>query len=106
MVLLDAEKKGLISNIELQPQYDLLPNQKAQVVEHLKTKDKMKDVVIFRKVTYKADFRYRKNDGEVVVEDVKASPNMLPQEFLLKEKMMYYFHRVKIRKVYKANEKI
>lgn len=106
MFLQDAQRRGEITDLELQPKYELIPAVKEAVVKHLKTKDKVEEVVVQHAITYRGDFRYKKKDGEIVVEDVKASPDVLTTEYKLKEKMMYYFHRIHIRKVYKATEAI
>ena len=41
-----------------------------------------------------------------VVEDVKASPKMIPQEFVLKEKLLFWKYGIKIKRVYKKNDPI
>ena len=105
LVLADAERCGVISNLECQPEFLLLPNQYETEIVQLKTKTKEVERLVERKMTYKADFRYVK-DGKVVVEDVKISKYMLPKEFILKRKLMLYFHKVRVREVYKANEPI
>lgn len=105
IVLLEAQNQGRISNLEIQPQYELIPAVIVDEVVHLKTKDKVVQKVAQRAVTYRADFRYVK-DGETIVEDVKISKSLLPKEFVLKSKMMYAFKGIKIKEVYKPNEPI
>ena len=87
IVLKDAAAKGIITDLQCQPKWELLPTMYKEVVIHLKTKDKIVQQVDQKSVTYKADFSYIKN-GELVVEDVKISEYLLPKEFILKEKMI------------------
>lgn len=103
IVLKDAAAKGIITDLQCQPKWELLPTMYKEVVIHLKTKDKIVQQVDQKSVTYKADFSYIKN-GELVVEDVKISEYLLPKEFILKEKMMYYFHHIRIKRIYKPTE--
>lgn len=105
LVLKQALEEGKIQDLKLQVKYELIPSIKEEYVEHLKTKDKIKTRTLQLPITYTCDFQYTK-DGELVVEDVKASPKMLPKEFVLKEKLMFWKHRIKIKKVYNPNEPI
>ncbi len=105
LVLRQAEKDGLISDLERQPKYELVPAIKEKYVKHLKTKDKECERTAQLPIAYTADFRYIK-DGKVIVEDVKASKYMLPKEFTIKSKLMRYVHGIAVRCVYKANEPI
>ena len=105
LVLKEAQDKGIISDLELQPKWELIPKITETYVKHLKTKDKVCERTAHLPITYTADFGYVK-DGERIIEDVKISPKMLPKEFVLKVKMMRAIHGIKIRCVYKANEEI
>ena len=105
IVLKDAENSGVISNLELQVKYELIPAVREECIEHLKTKDKVKTRTLQLPITYTCDFQYLKN-GVLIVEDVKASPKMLPKEFVLKEKMMFALKGIKIKKVYSIKEEI
>ena len=105
IVLKDAENSGVISNLELQVKYELIPAVREEYIEHLKTKDKVKTRTLQLPITYTCDFQYLK-DGVLIVEDVKASPKMLPKEFVLKEKMMLALKGIKIKKVYSIKEEI
>lgn len=73
-VLLYMERAGLIRNIELQPRYDLIVNGK-------------------KCGFYKADFRYEKNTGEIVVEDVKGVRTPL---YVLKRKLVKAIYNLDI----------
>lgn len=105
LVLKDAESKGLISELTLQPRWELLPAKKEQYIEHKKTKDVVKERTILQPMRYTADFSYIK-DGKFVVEDVKGSPYTLSRDVPLRLKMMKYFHDIDVRLVYKPNEAI
>lgn len=105
IVLKKAEDDGIISNLQLQIKYELIPSVKETYIEHLKTKDKVKQKTLQLPITYTCDFFYVK-DGVDVIEDVKASPKMLPKEFVLKEKLMFWKFGIRIKKVYKANDLI
>ena len=76
LVLKEAQDNGIISDLELQPQFELIPKVTETYVKHLKTKDKECERTVQLAISYKGDFRYKK-DGIVVVEDVKASPHRL-----------------------------
>ena len=105
LLLKEAESNGLISNLELQVRFELIPAIKEEYIEHLKTKDKVKTRTLQLPITYTCDFKYIK-DGVEIIEDIKASPSMLPKEFILKEKLMFWKYGIRIRKVYKTNEPI
>lgn len=105
LVLKDAERNGVISDLKTQVRYELIPSVKEKYIKHLKTKDKECERTIQLAITYTCDFQYNKN-GEIIVEDVKASPKMLPKEFVLKKKMMLALKGIKVKEVFKANEEI
>ena len=107
LVLKEAQEKGVITDLELQPKYELIPAIREEYIKHLKTKDKVETRTVQLAITYTADFRYKKGDI-TVVEDVKASPNMaaLDKAFLLKEKMFRYFFGFPIKRVYKETDPI
>lgn len=105
--LCDAQEKGLITDLRTQPKYVLLPAVYELVEVQLKTKTKKVSRCVQRPVEYRGDFEYvRTSDGAQVVEDVKISPKLLPKEFVLKEKMFFFFKGFRIRKVYKPTEEI
>lgn len=105
LVLKEAQENGVISDLELQPKWVLIPKITETYVKHLKTKDKVCERTAQLPITYTADFAYTK-DGERIIEDVKISPKMLPKEFVLKVKMMRAIHGIKVRCIYKASEDI
>lgn len=105
IVLKQAESSGLISDLTLQPRWELLPAKKETYVKHLKTKDKICERTLMLPIHYTADFSYIKN-GILVVEDVKSSPKLLSRDVPLRLKMMKYFHDIDVRLIYKVNEPI
>ena len=102
MVLKDAERRGVISELKCQPKFTLIPAQYHEEAKQLKTKVKMVKKCDFLAITYTGDFQYVK-DGNIVVEDVKG---MVTPEYKLKEKMMAYFHHIIIRRIKKPNDAI
>lgn len=105
LYLLDAQKRGVISDLQRQVRFELVPEVTEEYVVHLKTKDKAKTRTVQLPITYTCDFQYIK-DGELVVEDVKPSPKILPKEFQLKKKMMLALKGIKVKMVYDASEPI
>lgn len=80
------ERGKVISDLRWQVKFDLLPAQKGADGK-----------VIERAVSYVADFTYvDKRTGEFIVEDAKG---MKTKEYILKRKMMLYFHGIQIREV-------
>lgn len=101
--LKEAEDEGLIKDLQLQVSFELIPPVKEEYVEHLKTKDKIKTRTLQHAICYTCDFSYYKGE-EYVVEDIKASPKMLPADFRLKEKMFRWKYGFPIKKVFNPNE--
>ena len=97
LVLKGAENNGVISDLKRQVKYELVPGIKERYIEHLKTKDKIKERIVQMPISYKCDFQYVK-DGKVVVEDVKPSPFMIPKDYILKEKLMLFVYGIRIKK--------
>lgn len=98
-MLKDMEIRGVISGLEVHPKWELIPKITERYVKHLKTKDKECERTVQLPITYTADFAFDWR-GARIVADVKASKAMLPKEFILKEKMMRYFHGITITKIY------
>ena len=86
-ILREAQKRGLISSLELKKVFTLIPRQTEAVEVKLKTKTKIVEQFREHPVTYEADFVYFK-DGKEVVEDVKGYAT---EDYILKRKMMRYF---------------
>lgn len=70
------EKMGLISELEEQVKYELVPKQPGE-----------------RAVTYTCDFRYREG-GQLVVEDSKGFKT---QQYIIRRKLMLFRHGIKVR---------
>ena len=81
---LDAmAKAGVIQNLRRQVWYELLPHQRID------------GKLVEKAVSYVADFVYEQN-GETVVEDSKGHRT---KDYILKRKMMLFFHGIRIREV-------
>ena len=72
------ERTGVIRNLELQPEYELIPSFR-------------KDGKTWRRTVYKADFRYiLAEDDRIIIEDVKGSTSVITDVFRLKQKLFEY----------------
>ena len=72
------ERAGAIRDLELQPEYELIPSFK-------------KDGKTWRRTVYKADFRYiLAEDDRMISEDVKGSTAVITDVFRLKQKLFEY----------------
>lgn len=92
------EQSGMITNLQRQVRFELLPSQREP--DTLTKTGKVKQGrVIFRAWTYTADFVYECN-GKEVVEDVKG---IKPPRWSEIEKMMFYVHKKRISIVW-AND--
>lgn len=83
------EKAGVISDLQLQSKFVLIPTQRID------------DKVVERECSYKADFVYLEN-GELVVEDVKGyrdPASAAYAKFVIKRKLMLYVHGIRIKEV-------
>lgn len=70
------EKAGEISDLELQPKFELQPTFRKNNVTH-------------RSINYIADFKYKDKMGNIIVEDFKGKKT---QVFRIKEKMFEYVY--------------
>ena len=72
------ERAGVIRDLELQPEYELIPSFR-------------KNGKTWRKTTYKADFRYILVEDDItIIEDVKGSTAVITDVFRLKQKLFEY----------------
>ena len=72
------ERAGVIRDLELQPEYELIPSF-------------MKNGKTWRRTVYKADFRYiLAEDDSYIIEDVKGSTEVITDVFRLKQKLFEY----------------
>lgn len=95
------EKAGEITDLRRQVEFPLLPTQREEstkVYQRGENKGKPKPgKVIEKPVVYIADFVYKRTDtGETIVEDTKG---FRTKEYILKRKMLLYFHKIKISEV-------
>ena len=72
------ERAGVIRDLELQPEYELIPSFR-------------KNGKTWRRTVYKADFRYiLAEDDRIIIEDVKGSTAVITDVFRLKQKLFEY----------------
>ena len=88
------EQAGLISDLQRQVKFVLIPAQREPDTVG-KRGGVIKGRLIEHECAYIADFTYRQ-DGELVVEDAKG---MRTPEYIIKRKMMLYFHKIRIKEV-------
>lgn len=95
------ERAGEISDLRLQVEYELLPNQYATEERYGKNGRRLKDkeILLERKCCYVADFVYTDNrTGETVVEDTKSEATRTP-EYIIKRKLMLAKYGIRVREV-------
>ena len=93
LFLKEAEKKGVIKDLELQVPYVLIPKQEVNGKK-------------YRECTYIADFVYQRN-GEMIVEDVKGyREGTAYSVFKIKQKLMAMKYKTNVREITKASEGI
>lgn len=86
--LLLLQEAGEISELKEQVPYELLPSQ-YEIVDGKKK-------CIEKSVKYIADFQYKDKNGNLVVEDTKG---FRTQAYIIKRKLMLYFHGIKIKEI-------
>ena len=94
------ERGGVISDLQMQVKFVLIPSQyEPDTVKVLKSgKEKVvKGKLIERECSYIADFVYQYN-GKMVVEDAK-SPITRTKEYIIKRKLMLERHNIRIQEV-------
>ena len=95
------EKGKVISDLELQKKFVLIPTQYAIEERYGKNGKRLKDgkILLEREVAYFADFCYTLNEtGETIVEDAKSPITRTP-EYKIKRKLMLYVHGIQIKEV-------
>lgn len=93
------EKAGKIKELRTQVKYVLIPSQYEKVWDEKKQVWRM-GKCIEREVTYIADFAYWSvTDCKDVVEDVKSAITRKRPEYVIKRKLMYYIHKIRINEV-------
>jgi hypothetical protein len=92
--LMDA---GVITELDRQVEFELIPAQFEFDTVGVRG-GKQKGKCIERKVKYIADFVYRDQLGQRVVEDVKGYTKNDPV-YIIKRKLMLYIHGIRIKEV-------
>lgn len=77
------QRAGVISDLQLQVPYELIPTQRID--------GKLAE----KAVNYVADFVYKQN-GQTVVEDTKG---MRTRDYIIKRKLLLYRHGIRIKEV-------
>ena len=96
LVLKLMQKEGKITDLQRQVKYVLIPAQREPDTIGKRGGIK-KGKLIEREVAYYADFVYKLADsGTLVVEDTKG---VRTTEYIIKRKMMLFFHGIKIKEV-------
>ena len=82
------QRAGYISDLERQVKFILIPSQK------------INGKVVEREVTYKADFVYKDDSGQTVVEDVKGyKKGNAYYVFSIKRKLMLQLYGIQIKEI-------
>lgn len=92
-------RAGLISDIELQKPFELIPAQYEPVPRYGKNGKRLTDgkKCIEKSCVYKADFVYfDKEKNTLVVEDTKG---MRTKDYIIKRKLMLYIHGIRIQEI-------
>lgn len=88
LVLLDAQRRGVIRNIERQVRFELIPEQREKVTLQRITKRgvtyRTRERVVELSCCYDADFVYEK-DGRTIIEDTKGYHT---KDYIIKRKLM------------------
>lgn len=92
--MLLLEKAGAITDLKRQVEFVLIPAQR-EPDTFGKRGGIIKGKTIEQKCSYVADFVYTEN-GKQVVEDTKGFKT---KDYILKRKMMLYFHGIRIKEV-------
>ena len=98
LYLKQLQETGIISNLQMQVPYEVIPPVYVEEVKHLKTKDKTVKRCIQKAAHYRADFVYVVTaTGEKEVVDVKGKTAPLTEGFKLKQKLMLYRHGISVK---------
>ena len=92
--LLLLEKAGVITDLQRQVEYELIPTQREPDTIGVRGGIK-KGKTIELAVKYVADFVYKENN-EIVVEDTKGFKT---KDYIIKRKLMLYIHGIRIKEI-------
>jgi hypothetical protein len=87
MILDHQQSIGVISDLQQQVRFEIIPKLVKQVTVHLKTKTKTVERVDEKAAHYTADFTYYKN-GQYVIEEIKSEGTMLARDYPLRKKLI------------------
>lgn len=90
-------KAGVISDLERQVKFTLIPTQREMDSVGVRGGIK-KGRVIEKECAYVADFVYHDSDGQLVVEDAKSEATRTA-EYIIKRKLLLYIHGIRIKEV-------
>ena len=94
--LKQMQAEGKITDLQRQVKYILIPAQREPDTIGKRGGVK-KGKLLEREVAYYADFVYRLSDtGTLIVEDTRG---MRTTEYIIKRKMMLYFHKIRIKEL-------
>ncbi|WP_230656903.1 DUF1064 domain-containing protein [Psychrobacter sp. I-STPA10] len=79
-------RNGKITDLELQPKYDLIPTTKIGGKTYCK-------------ITYSADFKYKDSKGAVIIEDVKSVATKKNHVYQIKKRLMKTVHGIEVVEV-------
>lgn len=87
--LKELERTGEISDLKLQPVYEIIPKLTKIIPVRLKTKTKWVTKVIERNAVYTADFEYTDNaTGQRVTMEIKSKGSKLARDYPLRRKLI------------------
>lgn len=87
MILDHQQSIGVISDLQQQVRFEIIPKLVKLVTVHLKTKTKTVERVDEKAAHYTADFTYYK-DGQYVIEEIKSEGTMLARDYPLRKKLI------------------
>ena len=93
------QRAGVISDLQRQVKFELIPSQWEPVERYGKQGQRLKDdkKCVETALTYTADFTYKDKDGNLIVEDVKGyTEGAAYRIFVIKRKLMLYLKGIKI----------
>ena len=101
------QRKGVISNLQRQVRYEIIPAITYEKTIVLKTKTKVVELVDEKPAHYTCDFQYVE-DGVLVIEDAKSDATRKEKDYVLRRKLMKHLIReqneVAGREVMRFNE--
>lgn len=87
LLLRQQEKDGLISGLERQKRFEIIPKLTKTIRVQLKTKVKFEERVDEQAAHYTPDFCYWK-DGKFIIHEVKSKGTMLVRDYPLRRKLI------------------